>query len=75
MHVSQTGAKKGAAEAKDKEVAELKAKVAELEKHIKNSKPPNNNANNANNANNNRKPALTPLQRKLANTCRCDIQV
>lgn len=67
MHTTHTGAKKGATEAKDKEVAELKSKVAELEKLLKNPKPPNSSANNTNN---NRKPAQTPLQRKLASTCR-----
>ena len=74
---SHTGSKKGASETKDKEVAELKQKVAELERLLKNnskstnnSNNSNNSSNNSNNSNNNRKPAMTPLQRKLANTCR-----
>ena len=68
--IHDTGSKKGATETKDKEVSELKQKVAELEKLLKNNSKPANNSNNLNNSNNNRKPAMTPLQRKLANTCR-----
>ena len=52
-------------------MSELKTKVAELEKLLRagNNSKPATNVNSTNN-NNSRKPALTPLQRKLANTCR-----